>query len=83
MGCFLRAEILPREVLADIEILTPASLSSELATLPFTFFGGTTESPQTVTWSDNLANADTIAINFSVASTDHLTGDAFYCQTIQ
>lgn len=71
------------EVLADIEILTPASLSSELVTLPFTFFGGTTESPQTVTWSDNLANADTIAINFSVASTDHLTGDAFYCQTIQ
>jgi hypothetical protein len=71
------------EVLADIEILTPASLSSEVVTLPFTFFGGTTESPQTVTWSDDLANADTIAINFSVASTDHMAGDAFFCQTIQ
>lgn len=71
------------EVLADIEILTPSSMGSELVTLPFTFFGGTTESPQAVTWSDNLANADTIAISFSVASTDHMTGDAFYCQTIQ
>jgi hypothetical protein len=71
------------EVMADIEILTPSSLSSQVVTLPFSFFGGTTESPQTVTWNENLANADTISINFNVAATDKMTGDAFYCQTVQ
>jgi hypothetical protein len=69
--------------MADIEILTPSSLSSQVVTLPFSFFGGTTESPQTVTWNENLANADTISINFNVAATDKMTGDAFYCQTVQ
>jgi len=69
--------------MADIEILTPSSLSSQVVTLPFSFFGGTTESPQTVTWNENLANADTISINSTLPPPTKMTGDAFYCQTVQ
>ena len=69
---------------ASIEIFTFSSLTSETVNIPWASFGGTTESPYTGnTWSENLNNADTIALQFSVANTDKLTGDSFWCSTIQ
>lgn len=69
---------------ASIEIFTFSSLTSETVNIPWASFGGTTESPYTGNaWSENLSIADTIALQFSVASTDKLTGDSFWCSTIQ
>lgn len=69
---------------ASIEIFTFSSLTSETVNIPWASFGGTTESPYTGdAWSENLSNADTIALLFSVANTDKLTGDSFWCSTIQ
>lgn len=69
---------------AAIEIFTPSSLSSEVVNVPWAAFGGTTESPYTgLAWTENLANTDTIYLQFSVANNDKLTGDMFWCETIQ
>ena len=69
---------------ASIEIFTFSSLTSETVNIPWASFGGTTQTPYTGNaWSENLNNADTIALQFSVASTDKLTGDSFWCSTIQ
>jgi hypothetical protein len=69
---------------ASIEIFTFSSLTAETVNVPWASFGGTTESPFTgLSWSENLGSADTLSFTFSVASTDKMTGDSFYCQTIQ
>ncbi len=69
---------------ADIEIFTPSALSSETVNIPIAAWGGNYQAPYPgLAWTENLANADTIAINFSVANTDKVTGDTFYCTTIQ
>ena len=69
---------------ASIEILTFSSLTAETVNVPWAAFGGTTESPYTgLAWGENLGNADTLSFTFNVASTDKMTGDSFYCQTIQ
>jgi len=69
---------------ASIEIFTFSSLTAQTVNVPWAAFGGTTESPYTgLAWSENLANSDTLAFTFSVANTDKMTGDSFYCQTIQ
>lgn len=69
---------------ASIEIFTPSSVASEVVNVPWAAFGGTTESPYTgLAWSENLANADTIYLQFNVASTDQVKGDMFWCETIQ
>jgi len=69
---------------ASIEIFTPASLTAEVVNIPWASFGGNTQSPYTgLAWSENLANADTIYLQFNVASTDKVTGDMFWCSTIQ
>ncbi len=69
---------------ASIEIFTFSSLSSETVNFPFATFGGNQQSPSTGNaWSENLANADTIYLQFNVASTDKFTGDSFWCSTIQ
>jgi hypothetical protein len=69
---------------ADIEILTPSALSSETVNVPIAAWGGNYQAPYTgLAWSENLANASTISLNFSVANTDKLTGDTFYCETMQ
>ena len=69
---------------ADIEILTPSALSSETVNVPIAAWGGNYQAPYTgLAWSENLANASTITLNFSVANTDKLTGDSFYCETVQ
>jgi len=69
---------------ASIEIFTFSSLTAETVNIPWASFGGTTETPYTGNaWSENLNNADTIALQFSVANTDKLTGDSFWCSTIQ
>ena len=69
---------------ASIEIFTPSSLSSEVVNIPWASFGGTTEAPNTgLAWTENLANASTIYLQFSVANTDQVKGDMFWCQTIQ
>jgi hypothetical protein len=69
---------------ASIEIFTFSSLTSEIVNVPWASFGGTTETPYTGnSWSENLNNADAMALQFSVANTDKLTGDSFWCSTIQ
>jgi len=69
---------------AEIEILTPSTLSSETVNVPIAAWGGNYQAPYTgLAWSENLANASAITLNFSVANTDKLTGDTFYCETIQ
>jgi hypothetical protein len=69
---------------ASIEIFTFSSLISQTVNFPWASFGGTTETPYTGNaWSENLSNADTIYLQFSVANTDKLTGDSFWCSTIQ
>ena len=68
----------------SIEIFTFSSLTAETVNFPWGALGGTTEAPYTgLAWSENLANADTLSFTFNVASTDKMTGDSFYCQTIQ
>jgi hypothetical protein len=70
--------------MADIEIFTPSSTNSEIVNIPYTYFGGTLNGPTTgLAWNENLTNANTIYLQFNVASTDKLTGDTFYCQTVQ
>ena len=69
---------------ADIEIFTPSSTNAEIVNIPYTYFGGTLNGPATgLAWSENLTNANTISLQFNVAATDKLTGDTFYCQTVQ
>jgi hypothetical protein len=69
---------------ASIEIFTFSSLAAQTVNVPWAAFGGTTESPYTgLAWSENLANSDTLSFTFNVAATDKMTGDSFYCQTIQ
>ena len=52
--------------------------------VPWAAFGGTTESPYSgLAWTENLGSADTLSFTFNVANTDKMTGDSFYCQTIQ
>ena len=69
---------------ASIEIFTFSSLNSQTVNFPWASFGGTTQTPYTGNaWSENLSNADTISLQFSVANTDKLTGDSFWCSTIQ
>ena len=69
---------------ASIEIFTFSSLTAQTVNVPWAAFGGTTESPYTgLAWSESLANSDTLSFTFSVANTDKMTGDSFYCQTIQ
>jgi len=69
---------------ASIEIFTFSSLTAQTVNVPWAAFGGTTESPYSgLAWAENLANSDTLSFTFSVANTDKMTGDSFYCQTIQ
>ena len=69
---------------ASIEVFTFSSLTAETVNIPWASFGGTTQTPYTGnSWSENLNNADTIGLQFSVANTDKLTGDSFWCSTIQ
>ena len=69
---------------AEIEILTPSALNAETVNVPIAAWGGNYQAPYTgLAWSENLANASTITLNFSVANTDKLTGDTFYCETMQ
>ncbi len=69
---------------ASIEIFTFSSLTAETVNVPWAAFGGTTIAPYTgLAWTENLASADTLSFTFNVASTDKMTGDSFYCQTIQ
>ena len=69
---------------ASIEIFTFSSLSAQTVNVPWAAFGGTTESPYSgLAWTENLANSDTLSFTFNVANTDKMTGDSFYCQTIQ
>jgi hypothetical protein len=69
---------------ASIEIFTFSSLTAQTVNFPWASFGGTTQTPYTGNaWSENLSNADTIYLQFSVANTDKLTGDSFWCSTIQ
>ncbi len=70
--------------MADIEIFTPSSTNSEIVNIPYTYFGGTLNGPATgLAWSENLTSANIIYLQFNVAATDKLTGDTFYCQTVQ
>ncbi|MFZ0312257.1 MAG: hypothetical protein WAL85_06085 [Candidatus Korobacteraceae bacterium] len=69
---------------ASIEIFTFSSLTAQTVNVPWAAFGGTTESPSSgLAWTENLATADTLSFTFNVATTDKMTGDSFYCQTIQ
>ncbi len=69
---------------ASIEIFTFSSLTAQTVNVPWAAFGGTTESPYSgLAWTENLGSADTLSFTFSVANTDKMTGDSFYCQTIQ
>jgi hypothetical protein len=69
---------------AEIEILTPSALNAETVNVPIAAWGGNYQAPYTgLAWNENLANASTITLNFSVANTDKLTGDTFYCETMQ
>jgi len=69
---------------ASIEIFTFASLTAETVNIPWAAFGGTTESPYTgLVWSENVSGSATLQFLFNVAATDKLTGDSFYCGTIQ
>jgi hypothetical protein len=69
---------------ASIEIFTFSSLGAETVNIPWAAFGGTTESPYTgLAWSESVSGAATLQFMFSAASGDKLTGDGFYCATVQ
>ena len=69
---------------ASIEVFTFSSLTAETVNIPWASFGGTTQSPYTgLAWSENVNGAVTLQYVFNTAATDKLTGDGFYCMTIQ
>jgi len=69
---------------ASIEIFTFSSLTAETVNIPWASFGGTTQTPFTgLAWSENVSGPTTLQFLFNVAATDKLTGDGFYCGTIQ
>ena len=69
---------------ASIEIFTFSSLTAETVNIPWASFGGTTEASYTgLAWSENLSGAATLQFMFNAASSEKLTGDSFYCMTIQ
>ncbi len=69
---------------ASIEIFTFSSLTAETVNIPWASFGGTTESPYTgLAWSENVSSGTTLQFLFNVGSSDKLTGDSFYCSTVQ
>ena len=69
---------------ASIEIFTFSSLTAETVNIPWASFGGTVEAPYTgLAWSENVTGATTLQLQFNVANTDKLTGDSFYCVTMQ
>jgi hypothetical protein len=71
--------------LSDVEIFTPASVSSEVINLS-PIIGGTTilAGPSNGnTASENLANATTVKFTFNMPASDWVKGATFYCQTVQ
>jgi hypothetical protein len=71
--------------LTDIEIFTPSSLSSEVASVSPLIAGTTIQSgPQVgLAASENLANAATLKLTFNAASSETITPKTFYCTTIR
>jgi len=52
--------------------------------IPWASFGGATQTPYTgLAWSENVTGAITLQYVFNTNATDKLTGDGFYCVTIQ
>jgi hypothetical protein len=71
--------------MAEIEIFTPTSLTSQLNNVgPLVAANSLAAGPQVgLTSSENLGSADTLKFTFNVASSDTLTPKSFYCTTIQ
>jgi hypothetical protein len=71
--------------MGDIEVLTPSSLSSEVANAGALLAGTTVQAgPQVgLTASENLANASTLKLTFNASSAETITPKVFYCETVQ
>ncbi len=71
--------------LTDIEIFTPSSLSSQVASVSPLIAGTAIQSgPQVgLTASENLANAATLKLTFNAASSETITPKTFYCTTVR
>ncbi len=71
--------------MGEVEVFTPASLSSEVANVGALLAGTTIQSgPQVgLTASENLANASTLKLTFNAASSETVTPKMFYCTTVE
>ena len=71
--------------LTEVEVFTPGSLSSQVATVNPLIAGTTIQAgPQVgLTASENLANADTLKLTFNATSAETITPKTFYCMTVQ
>jgi len=70
---------------SDIEVLTPASLSSQIINASPAIAGTAIQAGPSNgnAGSENLANADTIKFTFNAGSGEQVKGISFYCQTVQ
>ena len=69
----------------DLEIFTPASLSSEVVNASALLAGTAIQAgPQVgLTASENLANAATLKLTFNASSAETITPKMYYCETVQ
>ncbi len=74
-----------QSVSSDIEVLTPAALTSQIINLSAVIAGNGFQAGQSFgnAGSENLANADTIKLTFNAGSGEQVKGVSFYCQTVQ
>jgi hypothetical protein len=71
--------------MGELEVFTPSSLSSEVASAGALLAGTTIQSgPQVgLTASESLANAVTLRFTFNATSAETITPKTFYCTTIE
>ncbi len=71
--------------LTELEVFTPSSLASEVATAGAVIAGTSVQAgPQVgLTASEDMANADTLKFTFNATSGETITPKTFYCTTIE
>ena len=81
-GAFTSASV---NAISDIEVLTPASLASQIINASPVIAGTTIQAGPAngSAGSENLANADTLKFTFNAGSGEQVKGTSFYCQTVQ
>ena len=81
-GAFTSASV---NAISDVEVLTPASLASQIMNASPVIAGTTIQAGPAngSAGSENLANADTLKFTFNAGSGEQVKGTSFYCQTVQ